>query len=301
MAHCPGGGNHTSDPFPEYKLINLPPNFTDGTRPRILQNWRRYTPTKVVEIFRKQYPNIASLSVMLSRMKKDLASLKDPPDSTYLSQIALTKQEYRAIRSDRRKKRGRPSSVQVIDNADEIVKQALMHLLTSDDPKLLLAALFPLTGLRLIDVLKAVKFSGKLKDQERKQHSDFWACQQTRGGECSDRCFLAPYVYIKRALAIVRRQWPAEELTNVQVNLKYAKKIQRILQKSYPRVQGVSTTLFRRFFSVYAYKYFGSAAYLATTPSVVSLLALHFSNRLILDPEPKFPIFQVSNFKSRPS
>ena len=69
-----------------------------GTRSQILASWRNYTPDKIVAIFRTHYENMRSLAVMLSRVKKDLKALDDPPDDKYLSGIALSKKEYNEIR-----------------------------------------------------------------------------------------------------------------------------------------------------------------------------------------------------------
>ena len=70
-----------------------------GTRSMILNNWRKYTPEKIVSIMREYYTNMRSLAVMLSRLKRSLAKSKDPPHSQYLSQICLSKKEYAEIRN----------------------------------------------------------------------------------------------------------------------------------------------------------------------------------------------------------
>ena len=62
-----------------------------GTRLAILQNWRSYSPRQIVSIFRKHYTNMRSLSVMLSRFKKELSQLEDSPPEKYLQKIALKK------------------------------------------------------------------------------------------------------------------------------------------------------------------------------------------------------------------
>ena len=84
--------------------------------------------SKIVGIFRTAYTNKRSLAVMLSRMKKDLSNLDDPPDEKYLTAIALTKKEYNEIRklnNDVRKKGA--LDISVISNADEIVLQAMIE------------------------------------------------------------------------------------------------------------------------------------------------------------------------------
>ena len=120
-----------------------------STRLKILDGWRDYTPAKIVAIFREHYQNTRSLAVMLSRMKKDLKSLEDGPDDTYLGALALSKKEYNGIRklnNDVRKKGA--MSVHIVSNCDDIVLQSMQYM-TSSDPNLLFCALLVCTGLWL--------------------------------------------------------------------------------------------------------------------------------------------------------
>ena len=108
-----------------------------GTRLTILGNWRSYTPKQIVSIFRKHYTNMRSLSVMLSRFKKELSQLEDAPNDTYLQKIALKKSEYNEIRKTASETRRRGAlAVQIISNADAIVLQAMQYIVSSD-PNLL--------------------------------------------------------------------------------------------------------------------------------------------------------------------
>ena len=66
-------------------------------------------------------------------------------------------------------------AVQIISNADAIVLQAMQYV-TSSDPNLLLAAIFPLTGLRPIEVVKMAKFSSKLNNNQGDK-TPWYACQ----------------------------------------------------------------------------------------------------------------------------
>ena len=72
-----------------------------ATRIMILNNWRKYTPEKIVTILKEYYTNMRSLAVMLSRLKKDLKRLPDPPNDElkFLTQILLSKKEYNDIRA----------------------------------------------------------------------------------------------------------------------------------------------------------------------------------------------------------
>ena len=107
-------------------VMVIPSLDIKGTRLAILGNWRGYTPAKIVAIFRTHYENMRSLAVMLSRIKKDLKGLEDPPPEEYLSKIALGKKEYNAIRklNNDVRKRG-AMSVHVVANSDAIVLQAM--------------------------------------------------------------------------------------------------------------------------------------------------------------------------------
>ena len=48
-----------------------------------------YTPAKIVAIFRTHYENMRSLAVMLSRIKKDLKGLEDPPPEAHTARDHL--------------------------------------------------------------------------------------------------------------------------------------------------------------------------------------------------------------------
>jgi len=82
---------------------------------------------------------------------------------------------------------------------------------------------------------------------------------KSKYNQCRDRCFLAPYWAIERALSIVRKRWPCKYLTNLDVNRKFSTHWQQILEKAYPQLPGCTAKLFRRFFAVYAYQYFSKS------------------------------------------
>ena len=69
----------------------------NDTRMKILRAWESYTPEKIVRLFRKAYPNIRTLSVMISCFKKELSELESPPPATYLEALKLQEGEYKAI------------------------------------------------------------------------------------------------------------------------------------------------------------------------------------------------------------
>lgn len=187
------------------------------------------TPARIVQVFRKHYTNMKSLSVMLSRMKKDLKELDHPPPESYLEKIALKRSEYSELKKQAKDTRQKGAlDVQIVSNADDVVLQALRYL-TSSDPNLLYAALLPLTGLRPIEIAKQAQFSEKLNNTQN--NAEFWACQtrfakrgnmKSKYNHCRDRPFLAPYYLVERALNIIRQRWSCKHLTNVQVNRKFS-------------------------------------------------------------------------------
>ena len=64
---------------------------------KILGAWESYTPEKIVSLFSEAYPNIRTLSVIISHFKKELSELDNPPPATYLEAIKLQEGEYKAI------------------------------------------------------------------------------------------------------------------------------------------------------------------------------------------------------------
>ena len=105
-----------------------------------------------------------------------------------------------------------------------------------------MAAVYPLTGLRPIEVVKMAKFTSKLNNNQGDK-PPWYACQtriakrgnmKSKYNQCRDRCFLVPYWIIERALAIIRKRWPVKHLTNVEINRKFSSHWIKILQKAYP-------------------------------------------------------------------
>ena len=237
----------------------------------ILENWRAFMPKQIVEWHKQHYSNLRSAAVMLSRLKGELGALEDPPpDDKFLSKLALSKKEYNEIRvqnSDARKRGA--MDVVTINNGDAIVLQALRYI-TDSDPNLLIAALFPLTGMRPIKIAKMARFQTTLNNKQ--EHQAWWACQTrfakrgtmtTKYNECWDRPFLVPYWLVERALVIIRKRWPTKGgLTNREISRKYSSHWQKILQKAYQQVPGINARLCRRFFAVYSFHYFGKSVFI---------------------------------------
>jgi predicted nucleotide-binding protein (sugar kinase/HSP70/actin superfamily) len=87
----------------------------------------------------------------------------------------LSKKDYneiRAMNSDARKRGA--MDVVTISNGDSVVLQGMQYI-TSSDPNLLIAALFPLSGMRPIEVVKMAQFKTNLNNKQ--EHQSFWACQ----------------------------------------------------------------------------------------------------------------------------
>ena len=298
----------------------LPPNTKTiqvvdmkKTRHAILANWHEFTAAEIVRLHKIHYANLRSAAVMLSRLKGELASLEDPPPDTYLAKLALSKKEYNEIRAQNSDARKRGAmDVVTISNGDAIVLQALRYI-TSSDPSLLIGALFPLTGMRPIEIAKMALFTTNLNNKQ--EHQPWWACQtrfakrgtmKSKYNECRDRPFLCPYWLVERALAIVRKRWPTRGLTNREISRKYSSHWQKILQKSYPQVPGITARLCRRFFAVYSFHYFGKSVFIggesqSSLNGYASWVLGHASledqviaySSLIIRPMPKLKLFEV--------
>ena len=282
----------------------------------ILENWRAFMPKQIVEWHKQHYSNLRSAAVMLSRLKGELGALEDPPpDDTFLSKLALSKKEYNEIRvqnSDARKRGA--MDVVTINNGDAIVLQALRYI-TDSDPNLLIAALFPLTGMRPVEIAKMARFQTTLNNKQ--DHQPWWACQTrfakrgtmtTKYNECRDRPFLVPYWLVERALVIIRKRWPTKGLTNREISSKYSSNWQKILQKAYQQVPGTNARLCRRFFAVYSFHYFGKSVFIggasqSSLNGYASWVLGHASledqvisySSLIIRPMPKLKLFDVGS------
>ena len=86
----------STDVFPGLKEVRKVSQFTGFaiSQPKttslwipILQNWKQYTPQQIVLMFRSHYKTQSSITAMLSRFKKSLQSLKNPPPKAYLRDI----------------------------------------------------------------------------------------------------------------------------------------------------------------------------------------------------------------------
>ena len=104
-----------------------------------------------------------------------------------------------------------------------------------------------------------------------------------------------------------RKRWPVKHLTNVEINRKFSSHWIKILQKAYPMWPGVTPKMFRRFFAVYAYHYFGKSTFLNSNQSSSSLngfaswmlghatlddQVIAYSS-LVLNPKPKLKLFEL--------
>jgi hypothetical protein len=100
-----------------------------STKLQIIAAWQSYTPEQIIAIFRKHYTNLNSLSVMISRFKKQLEKLENGPPLEFLDKIKLSKKEYNEIRKISHSIRAKGSlNVLVLSDADDIVLQALQQL-----------------------------------------------------------------------------------------------------------------------------------------------------------------------------
>lgn len=234
-----------------------------ASRQLILENWRSYTPAKIVAIIKKYYANIRTAAVQLSHLKAELAALPNSPPPEFLKGIRLSTAEYREIRSAYQAKRQKEgTSVRSVPNVDLIVKQALEYL-CSWSPNLIWCGLVVCTGWRPIEILKVAEIN--MKTQNQHIHQGFWACQSAFAKRshaihkydiCRDRPFLAPVWLIERGMQIVRKRWRTAGLTNREINQKYGKHLTQILQRGFPNLVKPTHVLFRRLFAAYSFMYF---------------------------------------------
>ena len=136
----------------------------------------------------------------------------------------------------------------VVSNSDAILKTALMYA-TSSNHNLAMSALYLLTGLRFVEILKVTKFSSS--PNEKQNHPSFWRAQTafakrgcgkntTNYVQKRDRPFLAPWWIIERLLSIVRANWPCKHLTNAECQEKFGSTTRRNLAKAFPMWPGVT-------------------------------------------------------------
>jgi hypothetical protein len=167
--------------------------------------------------------------------------------------------------------------------------------------------------MRPIEIAKMALFQTNLNNKQ--EHQSFWACQtrfakrgtmKSKYNECRDRPFLCPYWLVERALVIIRKRWPTRGLTNREISRKYSSHWQKILQKGYPQLPGITARLCRRFFAVYSFHYFGKSVFIggesqASLNGYASWVLGHASledqviaySSLIVRPMPKLKLFEV--------
>lgn len=200
-----------------------------------------YRPEELVNLFKKHYTTLASASSSISKFKKQLSLLADPPPSSYLVQLRLPKKDQVALRAAyarQRDSRGSPEEILVIRHVAEILARA-RDMLHSHDWRDNLAAIFPLTGLRPIEVLRTLRFK-KGKGPSRytawvkgfaKQGNNLGTVAREAGAAWRVKFFLAARTDVVAAVRRIRQNLKCEQgMTNEQISNKYGNKIGRTLK-----------------------------------------------------------------------
>ncbi len=267
------------------------------------------SPEEIVQGFRRRYANKRSCSVMLSRHKQKLKQEKCH-DAEFLKRLCLTRQEYNAIREMSLAVRQQDAlHTHKLMVSDAIVARAL-RLLRSKDPKDCFCGLVVATGLRPVEIVKEAKFADKLLHEQ--EVPAYWACQthwaKRRNNKVAmrDRCFLAPFEVIKRAMRIVRLKWPCN-MTNVRINQTYATQWLAALRQRYDMLPGVTARMLRRFFASFVFYCFPTID--TNLVSAVGCASHHLGHtvladqvisytNILLQPAPKLDIFKENSLLS---
>ena len=227
----------------------------------ILDNWRSLSPEKIVQEVRDMYPNTATASSQLSLIKAALKKSKNPPPDNYLRKLRLAREEYQGLQKayvEKRDKRG--ANLRTIHNADDLVRDALERMASSDH-RLLWSSCICVSGLRPVELLTA---EFQLSPKGKHIHPGFWVCVSNwakKGGDkkknfCRDHPLLCPSWLFIRAIHILRAYFCKEKLTKRQYSQRYSRYWLQLMQKGFPNLVQPTHVLFRRFYAKYSYMYF---------------------------------------------
>ena len=233
--------------------------------PHLEVHWKDYTPADIVAMIRKSYPKVSTSSTHVSDTKKALSVLPNPPPAAYLSQLRLQPQEYQILKQrDAAKKEADGADARVIHSGDDIIRQALI-LLQSSDPRLLWPAVIVCSGLRPIEILTTL--IRPAPQYKRGNHDDFWVCIKgyAKKGNvkdvaerdmCRDRPLLCPSWLFIRAIGILRERFTMVGLTNKKMHAKWGTYQIGLLEAAFPNVMKPTHVLFRRLYAKAAWAYY---------------------------------------------
>ena len=246
-------------------------------------DWKTLTPEEMIQAFKKKYPKISTCSYKLSLYKHELKQQECPEQ--YLKQLRLTKDDYTLIRRGANAARAKDAAcVRTITNADDIYGQACC-LLLSDDPDKNLAALFPLTGLRPVEILRAATYCEC--DPTKTNYPKFAARQLTfakrksKENEARDRVFLAPTTLILKALANVRMKYYPIIVNYTNNDIDKHIKMKPILRK-YLTTTDMNPRMLRRFFANLAFVHFSDFVP-GQQASLISFCSHHLCHQILAD------------------
>ena len=206
----------------------------------VLTDYRKHTPKEIVKTFKAHY-KLASARTMLSKFKKEL-SQKTKASDRYLGKITLPRDDQLLLRGQYKKQRhdkGLPDQILRINYVDVILTRARQWI-RSPHVEVNIAAIYALSGHRFIEIIKTVTIRSKAIDPQPETYPEFWGCvngiaKQKPGAAdfCRNKIYLAPVHFIIKALVNIRKHYPTEGLTNVQVSNKYAKTFNNVLKERY--------------------------------------------------------------------
>jgi hypothetical protein len=227
---------------------------------QIIARWREYKkPEDLVAAIAQLYPNLGTLSVEISLIKKKLKG--EGAEKDWLSGLKLTDEQYAEIATKSKEHRDKESiDMPVIQDGDLLIKQSL-EMILSDDFRTLWPAVVCLSGFRPMDILHT---RVSMKPQQTHKRPAFWVCVSNiskKPGEMKNKCYdkplLCPSWLFCRALKIIRNHFCKEPLTKKQYHDRYNKYWLQLLRKGYSNILvKVNHVLLRRAYASMAYIWF---------------------------------------------
>ena len=245
------------------KVVKIMPSAKE-VRHHIVTNWRSMTSEQIVNIMRKLYQNIGTLSSQLSNLKQLLSSLPDKPSEEYMSAIKLTRKEYQELNRSYKEKRDKEGfNLQVVPNADGLVTHALQLMTSNHIPDLWGAAIL-CSGLRPVELMTIVIAT---PENKHGAHDGWWVClsgwakkgqakSAAKRSFCRDHPLLCPSWLFVKAVKKLRTQFMKDKLNKRQLHQRYAKTWLSHLKKAFPQLVEPTHVLLRRFYAKYSFLYF---------------------------------------------
>lgn len=207
---------------------------------------------------KRKLPPTSSSMRALSELRKRLRERENPPSSAFFEALRMSRDEV----LDLKKKQRQNTLARAIDlpmiHAEPMIRDC-RNLLNNKNPYLRLLALACLTGRRASEILFGMKFGKPQSDHYTDE--EYWTCvrgvaKQRVGDPDAVVSREVPLFerrkVIVRAVQRLRRDLPAD--TRADVNRKYAKGAQRVMQTHAPEIHRMHD--FRKFYVLVAFHYF---------------------------------------------